>query len=230
MSRTLDEVDKEAVRHLRALSRSLVLDRLKRLAPACLTLDFDGSVIGTTRMAEGTAVGYNKNEDRPEELLPALLHRAQTGQVLDVWHCPGNVHDSNGARVFILACLNEIRQILPKVILKVRMDSAFFSDEIVSALDALGIHYTISFPFERLVQLTLFAPYEYGYQFKVILTNATLTARQLLALHNGYGAKEAIFAKLRSQTQMGHIRCRRRATNQTWLLSAIMAQTLNCEL
>ena len=58
------------------------------------------------------------------------------------------MHDSNGARAFILACLNEIRQILPHVILEVRMDCAFFSEEIVHALDALGIQYTISVPFE----------------------------------------------------------------------------------
>ena len=84
---------------------------------------------------------------------PLFCTVAQTGQVLDVWHRPGNVHDSNGARAFILACLNEIRQILPHVVLEVRMDCAFFSEEIVHALDALGIQYTISVPFERLTQL-----------------------------------------------------------------------------
>ena len=186
---------------------------------------------------------------------PLFCTVAQTGQVLDVWHRPGNVHDSNGARRFILGCLNEIRQILPKVILKVRMDCAFFSEEIVRALDALGIQYTISVPFERLaqlkkkvekrllwhradrdvrffecywkpkrwaetrhfifirtreakqrkgpLQLNLFAPYEYGYQFKVILTNATLSARKVLALHNGRGAQEAIFAELKKSNPDG---------------------------
>ena len=282
VSRALDGVDKTAVQHVRSLSRSLVLDRLKVLAPARLTLDFDGSVLGTTRMAEGTAVGYNKKKKGQRSYYPLFCTVAQTGQVLDVWHRPGNVHDSNGARAFILACLREIRQILPRVILEVRMDCAFFSDEIVRALDALGIQYTISVPFERLtqlktkienrhiwhrtdrevsffecywkpncwdetrrfifirtrepkqrkgpLQLNLFAPYEYGYQFKVILTNATLSARKLLALHNGRGAQEAIFAELKSQTQMDYIPCRRRAANQTWLLAAVMAHNLNREL
>jgi hypothetical protein len=50
------------VRRLRELNRNLVLQRLAQLAPARLTLDFDGSVLGTTRMAEGTAVGYNKKK------------------------------------------------------------------------------------------------------------------------------------------------------------------------
>ena len=282
VSRTLDGLDKTAVREYRTLSRSLVLDRLKALAPARLTLDFDGSVLGTTRMAEGTAVGYNKKKKGQRSYYPLFCTVAQTGQVLDVWHRPGNVHDSNGARAFILACLNEIRQILPKVVLEVRMDCAFFSEEMVRALDALGIQYTISVPFERLaqlkkkverralwhradrnvrffecywkpkcwdetrrfifirtrepqqrkgpVQLNLFTPYEYGYQFKVILTNATLSARKVLALHNDRGAQEAIFAELKSQIQMDYIPCRGRAANQTWLLSAIMAHNLNREL
>jgi Transposase DDE domain group 1 len=62
------------------------------------------------------------------------------------------------------------------------------------------------------------------------LTNATLSARKLLALHNGRGAQEAIFTELKSQTQMDYISCRRRAANQTWLLSAIVAHNLNREL
>jgi hypothetical protein len=208
---------------------------------------------------------------------------AQTGQVLDQRHRPGNVYDSNGARAFILGCLSEIRQILPKSILEVRMESAFFSDEIISVLEALGIQYTISVPFERFaqlklmsekrlwwhraqqqtsyfecrnwkprswdqhrrfvfirtrepkqrkepVQLQLFAPYEYGDQFKVIITNAKLSARKLLALHNGRGAQEAIFAELKSQTQMDYVPCTRRTANETWLLAAIMAHNLNREL
>jgi len=57
----------------------------------------------------------------------------------------------------------------------------------------------------------------------VILTNATLLARNLLPLHNGRGAQEAIFAELKCKTQMDYIPCRRGAANQTWLLSAIMA-------
>ena len=50
------------------------------------------------------------------------------------------------------------------------------------------------------------------------------------ALHNGRGAQEAIFAELKSQTQMDYIPYRRRAANQTWLLAAIMAHNLNREL
>ena len=153
VSRTVDGLDKMAVREYRTLSRSPVLERLEALTPARLTLDFDGSVLGTTRMAEATAIGYNRKKKGQRSYYPLLGTVAQTGQVLDVWHRPDNVHDSNGARAFILACINEIRQILPQIVLEVGMDCAFFSEEIVRALDALGIQYTISLPFERLAQL-----------------------------------------------------------------------------
>jgi Transposase DDE domain group 1 len=255
---------------------------LQAIAPARLTLDFDGSVLGTCGLAEGTAVGFNRKKKGQRSYYPLFCTVAQTGQVFDVWHRPGNVHDSNGAKRFILDCLREIRQILPAAIIEVRMDSAFFSDEIVHALEVMGVQYTISVPFERFaelksvierrarwraihqdlsffelqwkpqcwkdryrfvfirtrepqqrkgpLQLNLFTPYEYGYQFKVILTNMPLSATKLLALHNGRGAQEAIFAELKSQAQMDYVPCRRRIGNQTWLLSAVLAHNLNREL
>ena len=49
-----------------------------------------------------TAVGYNKKKKGQRSYYPLFCTVAQTGQVLDVWHRAGNVHDSNGARAFIL--------------------------------------------------------------------------------------------------------------------------------
>jgi hypothetical protein len=40
-----------------------------------------------------------------------------TVAMLDMWHRPGNVHDSNGARRFVLGCLGEMRQILRAAVL-----------------------------------------------------------------------------------------------------------------
>jgi len=49
-------------------------------------------------------------------------------------------------------------------------------------------------------------------------------------LHNGRGAQEAIFAELKSQTNMDYVPCNRKNANQIWLLSAILAHNLNREL
>jgi hypothetical protein len=52
-----------------------------------------------------------------------------------------------------LACIQAVREALPGVIREVRMDSAFFSDAIVSALHDERIEFTLSVPFERFTEL-----------------------------------------------------------------------------
>jgi hypothetical protein len=49
--------------------------------------------------------------------------------------------------------VQQVRDRLPGVIIEVRMDSAFFSDEIVTALNEQHVEFTISVPFERFVEL-----------------------------------------------------------------------------
>ena len=282
VSRTLAGMDNRSVDKLRRLNRQQVLRRLSALSLARITLDFDGSVLSSGRFAEGTAVGFNRKKKGQSSYYPLFCTLAQTGQVLDVWHRPGNVHDSNGAKTFILECIREIRAILPRAAIEVRMDSAFFSDDIVGMLHAQGVEFTISVPFERFtelkgmvegrkrwrhlndrcdffenrwkpkswgakqrfvfirtrnrkqykepVQLDLFIPYEYGYDFKVIVTNKRLGARKVLSYHNGRGAQEGTFAELKSQTQLDYIPTRRQAGNRVFVLAAMLAHNLNREM
>jgi hypothetical protein len=154
VSRALRSVDKTAIDKVRALNRDLVISRVKELGLSRLTVDFDGSVIWTTqRRAEGTAVGYNKRKKGARSYYPLLCTIAQTGQVFDVLFRPGNVHDSNGAREFIEQCLRLLKEAMPGVILEARMDSAFFSDEIVTFLQKQGVEFSLSVPFERFAEL-----------------------------------------------------------------------------
>jgi hypothetical protein len=152
-SRTLSQVDQRVLGHLRELSRSLVRERLVQLPLRRITLDFDGSVLGTGRSAEGTAVGYNKKKKGQRSYYPLFCTVAQTGQVFDFHHRSGNVHDSNGAETFIRDCIGEIRRALPGVVIEVRMDGAFFSDALISMLNESGVEFTVSVPFERLLDL-----------------------------------------------------------------------------
>ncbi len=163
------------------------------------------------------------------------------------------------------------------------MDSAFFSDEIVSsspqrrrrvhrspfpssgsrnsrrasrtrkrwqpissdvvvlrgALEAQGLGRRFRFLFIRQhahrqhkepVQLDLFVPHEYGYDFKVIVTNKTTTAASVVAFHDGRGSQEAIFGDLKGDCQMDYVAVRRLHGNQTYLLAALFAHNLNREL
>ncbi len=55
------------------------------------------------------------------------------------------------------------------------------------------------------VQLDLFIPYAYGYEFKVILTNKRLSARKALAFHQGRGSQEGIFAELKTDNGLEYV-------------------------
>jgi hypothetical protein len=49
--------------------------------------------------------------------------------------------------------VEQLKQTLPCTYIEMRMDSAFFSDRIISALDQARVEYSISVPFERFIQL-----------------------------------------------------------------------------
>ena len=153
ISRRLAQMNTASVDQLRSLTRTLVIDGLVEQSLRRITLDFDGSVVSTGRYAEGTAVGFNRKNKGQRSYYPLLCTIAQTGQVLDVWHRPGNVHDSNGAKTFIISCIKAVNAAIPKAVIEVRMDSAFFSEAIVDTLANAGIEFSISVPFARYAAL-----------------------------------------------------------------------------
>jgi len=81
VSRTLAQVDEASVQALQRLLGELVLERLAALQPPVVTLDFDGSVLGTRRLAEGTAVGFNHRRKGQRSYYPLFCTVAQTGHV-----------------------------------------------------------------------------------------------------------------------------------------------------
>ena len=282
ISRTLSDMDDESVSRYLTIANILVLNRLRTQSLPRVTLDFDGSVIGTNRYAEGTAVGFNLKKKGQRSYYPLFCTVAQTGQVLNLLHRPGNVHDSKGAEDFILECVKQVRNTLPNTIIEVRMDGAFFSETIISALENHQVQYTVSVPFERLlalkdkvdkrckwidldhtsdyfelhwkpkswghkkrfiavrqarktqqkgpVQLDIFTPSDYHWEYKVILTNKKIKVKKVVSYHNGRGSQESIFAELKSCNQMDYVPTRTLAGNQIYLISAVMAHNLTKEL
>ena len=154
ISRMLSNTEDRDIENLRQLGKEMVLNRLSDLMLARITLDFDGSVLSTTRHAEGSAVGFNKKKKGARSYYPLFCTVAQTGQVFDFHHRPGNVHDSNGANDFIFTSIHQIRAgIGGSMVIESRMDSAFFSDKVVSMLDRNKVEFTQSVPFERFPEL-----------------------------------------------------------------------------
>lgn len=151
--RALGQIDADGVEHVRQLSRSLVIEGLQREQLPRVTLDFDGSVQSTKGHAEGTAVGFNKNKKGARSYYPLFCTVAQTGQFFDLFHRPGNVHDSNGAAEFMRACFTEARAALKGTRFESRVDSAFFNQQILSGFDDQRVEFTASVPFERFTAL-----------------------------------------------------------------------------
>ena len=110
ISRAMSQMESEGVEKLRELSRSLVLEGLKRESLPRLTLDFDGSVKSTQGHAEGTAVGFNKNKKGARSHYPLFCTVAQTSQFFDLYRRPGNVHDSKGAEQFMMQCFENAKE------------------------------------------------------------------------------------------------------------------------
>lgn len=154
LTRTLRTVDPRCYQKLRKVSRDLVLERLQILQLARLTIDFDGSVLWTTsRNTEGTAIGFNKAKKGARSYYPFFGMVAQTAQVLDVLHRPGNIHDSNSALPFITGQFETLRREFPHAVLEARLDSAHFNEDALFWMDEHRIEFTVSVPFERFVEL-----------------------------------------------------------------------------
>ena len=153
LTRRLAGAPEAAVVAVRAAGREIVLGRLGQEKLARVTLDFDGSVLTTRGYTEGSAVGYNAKRRGARSYYPLFCTIAQTGQFLDFHHRPGNVHDSNGAKAFMLSCVQAARLAAPRAQLETRIDAAFFDETIVDQLDQQRIDFSVSVPFERLPAL-----------------------------------------------------------------------------
>lgn len=282
ISRTLAAAEAKDVVNVRQMAQDMVLSRIGQEQLARATLDFDGSVMTTTRHAEGTAVGFNKKKKGARSYYPLFCTIAQTGQFLDMHHRAGNVHDSNGAPEFAKTCVDKARSVLPGAIIEARFDCAFFSEEMLGGLANDKVEFTASVPFERFpelkkiieargwwrhiddtwscfettwkpqswdrrfrfivirqvvkeqlkgpLQLHLFEPRSYKYEYKVIVTNKKVKAKKILAFHNGRGAQEKIFAEAKSQAQLEYVPVRRLYGNQLYCLAAMLAHNLTREM
>lgn len=283
ITRCLAHLDSSSFLSARRLSKEIVFDRLKACQFARLTVDFDGSVIWTkSRNAEGTAIGYNTKKRGARGYYPLFATVAQTGQVLDLLHRPGNIHDTEGAIDFIQETFLRLQSFLPETKFEARFDSAHFNQSTCFWLDKNNIEFSISVAFRTLaelkslvekrkrwsriddswsyfqanwkpkcwpssmrfifyrqkrliprqgpIQLDLFYPTDYRFDYKVVVTNKTSSAKNVLHFHNGRGSQEGIFAELKSQVQMGYLPTRKLLANQMFTLSAIFAHNFFREL
>lgn len=279
VSRTLAASTHEDVDGLREIIRSEVVNDLRREAITRVTLDFDGSVLSTKGHAEGSAVGYNPVKKGARSYYPLFCTVAQTGQFFDLYHRPGNVHDSNGAQRFMADCYEDLWCEFDGALqFESRIDTAFFDDWTVAVMESYNVQFSASVPFARLpelkgmienrerwrridgewsffereykpksweeayrflffrkraprrskapVQLDLFEPVDFDYEYKVVVTNKTDSAKAVLAFHNGRGSQEAIFGEAKTGAGLDVVCGKRLHANQCFTLCSMLAHNL----
>ncbi|MFQ5479598.1 MAG: IS1380 family transposase [Candidatus Binatia bacterium] len=80
------------------------------------------------------------------------------------------------------------------------------------------------------LQLDLFEPKDYDYEYKVIVTNKEQSAGAVIAFHNGRGSQEGIFAEGKQDAALGVIATRRKLGNQLFTFAGMLAHNLTREL
>jgi hypothetical protein len=80
------------------------------------------------------------------------------------------------------------------------------------------------------LQLHLFEPRDFNYDYKVIVTNKFESAKSVVLFHNGRGSQEAIFGDAKNDAALDVIPTKRLAGNQIFTLCTMMAHNLSREL
>ena len=81
-----------------------------------------------------------------------------------------------------------------------------------------------------MLQLHLFEPRDFNYEYKVIVTNKTESAKTVILFHNGRGSQECIFGDAKNDAALDVIPSRRLAGNQLFTLCTMMAHNLSREI
>lgn len=149
VGRWLSSFDETSLQALSRLNESLTFEVIRKTSLRRLTLDIDGSVVSTGLKVEGARRGFNPHHRRVPSYYPITAYEAQTGQIVAVANRPGNVHDGKASVAFIEELIERLRRELStRPVLEMRMDSAFFRDDVLEVLEsAPRVEYAIKVPF-----------------------------------------------------------------------------------
>ena len=80
------------------------------------------------------------------------------------------------------------------------------------------------------LQLDLFVPLDFDYDYKVVITNKTVKAKSVLLFHNGRGSQETIFGDMKTDCPFDYIPTRRASGNEIWMLCSVLTHNLSHEI
>lgn len=148
VGRWLRSFDAGGVAALLGVNERLVGEVIGRSNLRRLTVDVDGSVLSTGLKVEGARRGYNPHQRRVPSYYPITAYEANTGQILRVHNRAGNVHDGKASVGFLKALFGQLdKTVKRRHVLEMRMDGAFFLQEVMDLVEDRGVEYAIKVPF-----------------------------------------------------------------------------------
>ena len=76
----------------------------------------------------------------------------------------------------------------------------------------------------------MFEPVDHEFEYKVIVTNKTTSADNVLRFFNGRGLNESVYAEAKQFAGLDYVPCRRQIANEMFTLSTMLAHNLGREL
>lgn len=146
LSRWLASLTQAVRERLSGLMRELAYASARGIELGRATIELDGTVLRTGLCAEGAERGFNPHHPKDKSYYPLTAHLAQTGQLLEIWNRPGNVHDSHRALEMLRFLVDDVRRALGRIAIEVRLDGAFFQREILRFLADSGVEYALKVP------------------------------------------------------------------------------------
>lgn len=80
------------------------------------------------------------------------------------------------------------------------------------------------------LQLDLFEPKDWTYDYKVVMTNKSERPKNILLFHNGRGSQEKLLGEAKQNAALDVVPTRRKVGNHIFMLSSMLAHNLSKEL
>lgn len=148
IGRWLARFDLRRLDALRSMNDRLFADILQGSGLRILTVDIDGSVVSTGLQVQGAARGYNPHRRKVPSYYPITAYAAELGQIIRVENRPGNIHDGKSSIDFLTHLFDQLRNESQSGLrLQLRMDSAFFREDVLDLLDSESAGFAVKIPF-----------------------------------------------------------------------------------
>ena len=148
VNRWLAQFDEKRLNALRSVNDRVSENMLRASRLKSLTLDIDGTVVSTGLSVAGAKRGFNPHNRKRPSYYPISAYAAELGTIARLENRPGNVHDGKASLPFFNNLLDQFRPHTDEGLeLYMRMDAAFFRDDLLELLAEEEVKFAVKVPF-----------------------------------------------------------------------------------